>query len=64
MIKKYWGGLGQKWANLLGHGTLKSDGSCNWFGELNSLIEWFLHADFSDGIITGLTANLLYIFDI
>ena len=29
MIKKYWGGLGQKWANLLGHGTLKSDESYN-----------------------------------
>ena len=33
------------------------------FDELSRLTERFLHAD-SDGIIFGLTANLLCIFDI
>ena len=39
--------------------TLKSGVSCKWFHELSRFI---LHAD-SDGIIFGLTANLLCIFD-
>ena len=38
--------------------------SHKWFDELRRLIEWFLHVDFSDGIIIGLTTNLLCIFDI
>ena len=45
------------------HGALKSGVSHKSFDELSRLIEWFLHAD-NDGIIFGLTANLLCIFDI
>ena len=31
---------------------------------LSQMIEWFLNADFSHGIIIGVTSNLLCIFDI
>ena len=44
---------------FIDNGTLKSGVSCKWFDELSRFI---LHAD-SDGIIFGLTANLLCIFD-
>ena len=49
---------------LLEHGTLKSGVSHKWFDELSILIEWFLCAHFSDGIIIGLNTNLLCVFDI
>ena len=45
------------------HGTLKSSVSHKWFDKLSKLIKWFLHAD-SDGIIFGLMANLLCVFDV
>ena len=48
---------------LINPGTLKSGVSHKWFEELDRFIKWFLHAD-SDGIIFGLTANLLSVFDI
>ena len=48
---------------LIHHGTPKSGVSHKPFAELSRLVEWFLHAD-SDGIIFGLTASLLCIFDI
>ena len=53
MVKNGWG--------LIDHGTFKSGVSHKWFDELSRLNERFLH---SDGIIFGLTANLLCIFDI
>ena len=37
--------------DLLDYGSLKPDISHKWLGELSILIEWFLHAGFSDGII-------------
>ena len=49
--------------NLSDHGTLKLAVFHKWFDELSTLNEWFLHAD-SDGIVFGLTVNLLCIFDI
>ena len=55
MVKYDWG--------LKDHGTLKSGVSYKWFNEFSRLTEWILHAD-SDGIIFGLMANLLCIFDI
>ena len=51
------------WLLYIFCGTLKSGVSHKWFDELSRLIELFFHAD-SDGIIFGLTANLLFIFDI
>ena len=55
MVKNGWG--------LLHKGTVKSDVSHKWFDELGRLTELFL-LTFTDRIIFGLTANLLYIFDI
>ena len=49
--------------DLLDQGTIKSCVSHKWFDEMSRLIEWYLHGD-SDGLIFGLTANLLCIFDI
>ena len=45
------------------HGTLKSGVSHKLFDELSRFFEWFLRAN-SDGIIFGVTASLLYVFDI
>ena len=55
MVKNEWGPVDYE--------SLKSGASHKWFDELSKLMEWFLHAD-SDGIIFGLTVNLLCIFDI
>ena len=55
MVKNEWG--------VIDHGTLKSGVLCKWFDELDRLSELILHAD-SDGIMFGLTANLLCVFDI
>ena len=46
---------------LIDPGTVKSGVSHKWFDELSRLIEWFLHAE-NDGIIFGLTTNLLSTF--
>ena len=48
----------------LDHVVLKSGASHKWSPELSRLIKGFLHADFNDGIIIDVTANLLCIFDI
>ena len=48
---------------LLDHETLKSGVSHKWFDALIRLTGWFFHVD-SDGIIFGLVANLVCIFDI
>ena len=48
---------------LLDHRTLKSGVSHKWFDESSRLVEWFLHPD-SDWIISGLTTNIPFIFDI
>ena len=48
---------------LIDPGTLKSGVSHKWFDELSRLFEQFLHVDI-DGIVFGLTTNLLSIFDI
>ena len=50
-------------SKALSHGTLKSGASHKWLDELSRLIEWFLSTD-SDGMVFGLTSNLLCIFDI
>ena len=55
MVKKGWG--------FRDHGTLKSGVSHKWFDELSRLNECFLCTD-SDGMVFGLTSNLLCIFDI
>ena len=55
MVNNGWG--------LLDHETLKSGVFPKWFDEWSRLIEWYLDTD-SDGIIFGLIANILYIFDI
>ena len=57
-------GMVKNGPDLLDHGTLKSGVSHQWFDKLSRLIEWFLNVAFSDGIIFGLTTNLLCIFDI
>ena len=48
---------------FLDHKTLKSDVFPKWFDELSRLIKWYLDVD-SDGIIFGLIANILCIFDV
>ena len=55
MVRNGWG--------LKDYGILKSGVSHKWFDELSRLIEWFLQAD-SDGIMSGLMANLVCNFDI
>ena len=55
MVKNGWG--------IRDHGTLKSGASHNWFDELSRLIELFLCTE-SDGMVFGLTSNLLCYFDI
>ena len=45
------------------HRTLKSGVFQKWFNELSRLIEWCL-CTVSDGMVFGLTSNLLCIFDI
>ena len=63
-VNNYWVGNVKKGPGLIDLGTLKLGVSHKWFDELSRSIEWFwLHAD-SDGIIFGLRANLLSIFDI
>ena len=59
----YWVGMVKNGWGIIDHGTLKSGVSHKLFDELSRLIEWFLLAD-SDGIMFGLMANLLWIFDI
>ena len=63
-FSNYWVGMVKNGQELLDHETVKSGVSRKWFDELNTLMEWFLHADFRDGITIGLTANQLCIFAI
>ena len=58
----YWVGTVKNGWGRIDHRTLKSGVSHKWFDELSRLVEWFLHVDI-DGIIFGLTTNLLCIFD-
>ena len=55
MVKNGWG--------FRDYGTLKSVVYRKWFDELSRMIEWFLCTE-SDGVVFGLTSNLLCIFDI
>ena len=59
----YWVGMVKNEWGLIDHWALQWGVSHNWFDELSRLIEWFLHAN-SDGILFGLTDNLLSVFDI
>ena len=59
----YWVGMVKNEWGLIDHWALQWGVSHNWFDELSRLIEWFLHAN-SDGILFGLTENLLSVFDI
>ena len=62
-FNNYWLNMVKNWPGFRDHGSLKLDVSHKWFDKLSRVIEWFLCTD-SDGIVFGLTSNLLYIFDI